>query len=231
MLISADGLCDRFQKPNQPVSQSNPQVFLPAAAARQACVERLFYVAFFAYPLVSPVVTSIFQCRDIAGVRYLEADFTQYKHVMRGTPEHELRDQVKVLTLRARELDERLRGAENEKKQYKEQLLRSLQEIAKMKHAREIEADKQLRSEQLKVEQLKMQILTQEERKNLASERSALGDIKRELSEVQRLEMQRGAQQAARYPPSMQPGRTAPVTTMQVGPTPNAADAAGSAER
>ena len=163
--------------------------------------------------------------------RNLEADFTQYKHVMRGTPEHELRDQVKVLTLRARELDERLRGAENEKKQYKEQLLRSLQEIAKMKHAREIEADKQLRSEQLKVEQLKMQILTQEERKNLASERSALGDIKRELSEVQRLEMQRGAQQAARYPPSMQPGRTAPVTTMQVGPTPNAADAAGSAER
>ena len=182
---------------------------------------------FFHLPLTWIAV----QSESEEAFRNLEADFTQYKHVMRGTPEHELRDQVKVLTLRARELDERLRGAENEKKQYKEQLLRSLQEIAKMKHAREIEADKQLRSEQLKVEQLKMQILTQEERKNLASERSALGDIKRELSEVQRLEMQRGAQQAARYPPSMQPGRTAPVTTMQVGPTPNGADAVGSAER
>lgn len=143
--------------------------------------------------------------------RVLEADFTQYKHVARGTPEMELRDQVKALTLRVRELDERLRQSENDKKQYKEQLLRSLQEIAKMKHAREIEADKRLRTEQLKVEQLKMQILTQEERKNLDMERTALGDIRRELADVQRSEAQR-AVSGYRPPPSMMPGRqTAPV--------------------
>lgn len=143
--------------------------------------------------------------------RVLEADFTQYKHVARGTPEMELRDQVKSLTLRVRELDERLRQSEGDKKQYKEQLLRSLQEIARMKHARELEIDKKLRTEQLKVEQLKMQILTQEERKNLDSERTALGDIRRELADVQRTEAHRAAT-GYRPPPSMVPGRqTAPV--------------------
>ena len=117
------------------------------------------------------------------------------------------------MTLRCRELDERLRSSENEKKQYKEQLLRSLQEIAKMKHAREIETDKKLRGEQLKVEQLKMQILTQEERKHLDMERTALGDIRRELADVQRTEMSNVAS-GYRPPPSMMPGRsTAPVTT------------------
>ena len=148
--------------------------------------------------------------------RVLEADFTQYKHVARGTPEMELRDQVKSLTLRVRELDERLRQSEGDKKQYKEQLLRSLQEIARMKHARELEVDKKLRTEQLKVEQLKMQILTQEERKNLDSERTALGDIRRELADVQRTDRSKEAHRAAasgyRPPPSMVPGRqTAPV--------------------
>ena len=33
----------------------------------------LFYLAFFCYPLVAPVVVSIFRCRAIDGVRYLEA--------------------------------------------------------------------------------------------------------------------------------------------------------------
>ena len=56
-----------------------------------------------------------------------------------------------------------------------------------------------------------MQILTQEERKNLDSERTALGDISRELADVQRTEAHRAAT-GYRPPPSMVPGRqTAPV--------------------
>jgi predicted outer membrane repeat protein len=46
------------------------------SAARQQCVKRIFYLGFFCYPLVSPIITSIFQCREVAGVSYLEADYT-----------------------------------------------------------------------------------------------------------------------------------------------------------
>eukprot|EP01049_Picozoa_sp_SAG25_P008754 SAG25_NODE_813_length_5233_cov_5.402805_3_plen_176_part_00 len=78
-------------------------------------------------------------------LRELEDDFTQFKQVARGTPEMELRDQLKTMTLRVRDLDERLRAADTEKKQYKQQLLLALQAIATMKHAREIDTDKKLR--------------------------------------------------------------------------------------
>jgi hypothetical protein len=59
-------------------------------AARQEALKRLFYVSFFCYPLVAPIVTSIFQCRDVAwcdrgekscdpsahNVSFLKADYT-----------------------------------------------------------------------------------------------------------------------------------------------------------
>jgi hypothetical protein len=38
--------------------------------------QSLFYLAFFCYPLVAPVVVSIFDCRMVEGVSYLQADFT-----------------------------------------------------------------------------------------------------------------------------------------------------------
>jgi hypothetical protein len=41
-----------------------------------------------------------------------------------------------------RELDEKLRQSDSEKRQYKEQLLRALQEIARMKQVKDVEADK-----------------------------------------------------------------------------------------
>eukprot|EP00937_MAST-01D_sp_MAST-1D-sp2_P004612 g4612.t1 len=50
------------------------------AAARSAswksCIYRIFWVLFFAYPLLSPIVISIFICRTIAGTPYLVADYT-----------------------------------------------------------------------------------------------------------------------------------------------------------
>eukprot|EP00937_MAST-01D_sp_MAST-1D-sp2_P007431 g7431.t1 len=46
------------------------------ARLRQKWLERGFYLLFAGYPLVSPVVISIFICREIAGTPYLVADFT-----------------------------------------------------------------------------------------------------------------------------------------------------------
>jgi hypothetical protein len=38
--------------------------------------KRLFYLAYFCYPLATPVIVSVFDCRTIAGTSYLEADYT-----------------------------------------------------------------------------------------------------------------------------------------------------------
>lgn len=78
-------------------------------------------------------------------LRDLENDFATFKQVARGTPEMELRDQLKTMTLRVRDMDERLRKTAHERGQFKEQLLKALQEIARLRHAREIEVDKKLR--------------------------------------------------------------------------------------
>ena len=43
---------------------------------RQMCIEKLFYLAFICYRLAAPVIFSIFFCRSVEGVRYLETDFT-----------------------------------------------------------------------------------------------------------------------------------------------------------
>jgi hypothetical protein len=37
--------------------------------------KRLFYLAFFCYPLATPVIVSVFDCRTVAGTPYLTADF------------------------------------------------------------------------------------------------------------------------------------------------------------
>ena len=50
------------------------------ARLRQTCIERCFYVLFFAYPLLSPVVISIFICRTVAGTSYLVADHDPLSH-------------------------------------------------------------------------------------------------------------------------------------------------------
>jgi len=46
------------------------------AEARQLCIERLFYLAFICYRLITPIVVGTFICRHIDGEQYLVADFT-----------------------------------------------------------------------------------------------------------------------------------------------------------
>ena len=48
----------------------------------------------------------------LARRRGTESEFTRYKELVRGTPEMELRGQVKDAHLRVKELDERLRRSE-----------------------------------------------------------------------------------------------------------------------
>ena len=43
---------------------------------RGALLKQLFYLAFFCYPLVTPIVISIFDCRTIDSVAYIDADYT-----------------------------------------------------------------------------------------------------------------------------------------------------------
>ena len=49
-----------------------------SVAAQQlgTLLRHMFYVAFFCYPLSAPVIVSLFDCRTIAGVPYLDADYT-----------------------------------------------------------------------------------------------------------------------------------------------------------
>jgi hypothetical protein len=47
-----------------------------AAQQENDLLKRLFYLAFFCYPLATPVVVSVFDCRTIAGVSYVDADYT-----------------------------------------------------------------------------------------------------------------------------------------------------------
>ena len=46
------------------------------AAAKATLLRHLFYLAFFCYPLSAPVIVSLFDCRTIAGVPYLDADYS-----------------------------------------------------------------------------------------------------------------------------------------------------------
>eukprot|EP00937_MAST-01D_sp_MAST-1D-sp2_P006981 g6981.t1 len=46
------------------------------ASYRKFVSARLFFIAFFCYPLVAPVIVSIFICRTVDGASYLEADYT-----------------------------------------------------------------------------------------------------------------------------------------------------------
>jgi hypothetical protein len=46
-----------------------------AAQQKNALLKRLFYLAFFCYPLVTPVIVSVFDCRTVAGTPYLDADY------------------------------------------------------------------------------------------------------------------------------------------------------------
>jgi hypothetical protein len=47
-----------------------------AAQQKYSLLQRLFYLAFFCYPLAAPVIVSIFDCRTVDGVSYMEADYT-----------------------------------------------------------------------------------------------------------------------------------------------------------
>jgi hypothetical protein len=43
---------------------------------RHVLVNRLFNLAFFCYPLASPVIVAVFDCRTVDGVSYIDADYT-----------------------------------------------------------------------------------------------------------------------------------------------------------
>jgi len=44
--------------------------------SREQLQHNIFHLAFFFYPLVTPVIVSVFDCRSVDGVSYVEADFT-----------------------------------------------------------------------------------------------------------------------------------------------------------
>jgi predicted outer membrane repeat protein len=47
-----------------------------ASKQRDELFRRLFYLAFFCYPLATPVIVSVFDCRTVAGTPYLDADYS-----------------------------------------------------------------------------------------------------------------------------------------------------------
>jgi hypothetical protein len=59
-------------------SRGGGALMVDSAAAQQKndLLKRLFYLAFFCYPLATPIIVSVFDCRTVAGVSYVDADYT-----------------------------------------------------------------------------------------------------------------------------------------------------------
>ena len=111
----------------------------------------------------------------------LEDEFTAYKAQMQASPEAKLRAELAEASVERTRALKKVETAEAQKRKYKQQWNRALQEIAHLKSRAQAESRARALKDQRELEHMRLRYLASEEKDLVRNERQELSNIKTEL--------------------------------------------------
>ncbi|XP_068032027.1 centrosomal protein of 120 kDa isoform X3 [Anomalospiza imberbis] len=128
----------------------------------------------------------------------LEKEFQQYKEQQSSKPEIQLQSEINLLTLEKVELERKLESATKSKLHYKQQWMRALKELTRLKQREQENAMAHLKKQQQELEHMRLRYLAAEEKELGKTDRQELEDIRNELNRLKQQEEERKKLQDAR---------------------------------
>ncbi|NWH71143.1 CE120 protein, partial [Piaya cayana] len=130
--------------------------------------------------------------------KILEKEFQQYKEQQSSKPEIQLQSEINLLTLEKVELERKLESATKSKLHYKQQWIRALKVLERLKQREQENAVAHLKKQKQELEHMRLRYLAAEEKELGKTDQQELEDIRKELNRLKQQQEERQQLQEVR---------------------------------